>query len=575
MKRTLHPIVDDSKVEKMEKQKHFERKVKSLNMSTIQSVTSSSSTATGNSTVPNLSTVKPIQLRDYQMEHFRRTQAILEKFYFYVDGSEMGTGKTIIALAHSITHQLPIIVFCPLAARENWMVNAALYGVQIYNLPETGGVITYDTLRSRKGHQPKHGLLTRDDSGESPNFYATTLFTQIVRAGVLLIFDECQKLKNTSDQYRATKALMRQFYTVGGRSRAAFLSGTAMDKQEHAVNFLRMVGFIEQRNLYSKVRGETRFKGVEDLLTWAQRINPQALDEFMINNKFRATHSGSVEYVFNLFVSVIKPGIMSIMPSLQLQKDIKNGYYILTPDEEQEYRLAIHDLANATRYNPRTDTVITTKENMGTVTKALMRLQQTKIPAMIRVVREKIATPMFDANGNRLTPKFILFADYYEGVIDRLMEELAEFDPVELTGRLPEYRRNENISRFQEPNANCRLLIGNPLVGGLAVNLHDTTGLFPRFMYIMPGYRINELHQATGRIARLGLIGKATIRFFYGLCGVRENNILNALARKGETMQKVHLEQGAKFPNEYENEVEGGANKPVLDDVPETSNLVT
>lgn len=531
-------------------------------MDTTQSVTSSHN---GNVLISH--NIQPLQLRDYQLEHFHRTQAILDRFYFYVDGSEMGTGKTFPALAHAITRNLPMLVICPLAARENWMINAALYGVQLYNLPETGGVITYDTLRSRKGHQPKHGLLVRDDSGDTPAFYATTLFTQIVRAGVLLVFDECQKLKNTSDQYRAAKSLMRQFYAVGGISRVAFLSGTTMDKQEHAVNFLRMVGFIEQRNLYSKVHGETRLEGVEDLHEWARRINPQALDEFMLANNFRANRIGAIEYVFKLFTTVIKPGIMSIMPSLQLQKDVKNGYYILSAEDEQEYRRAIADLANAVRYNPHTGAVFTTKENMGAITTALIRLQRSKVPALIRVVREKLSTVMYDNNGNLLTPKFIIFADYYEGVIDTLMEQLADFSPVELTGRLSERRRNENIALFQESNANCRILIGNPLVGGLAVNLHDTTGLFPRFMFIMPGYRINELHQATGRTARNGLIGKATIRFFYGLCGARENNILNALARKGETMQKVHLEQGAKFPNEYEEEIEGGRERPVLDDV--------
>lgn len=510
--------------------------------------------------IPNRTTYQQIVLRDYQVDHFRRTSAILDKFYFFIDGSEMGTGKTITTLAHAVTRQLPILVFCPLAARKTWIDNAARYGVKIYDLPKTGGVISYDSLRSRKERQPKHGLLIREEVEKgSPKFYATALFTQIVQNGVLLIFDECQKLKNTSDQYHAAKALIKQFYTIGGRSRVAFLSGTIMDKPEHAINFLRMIGFIDHRNLYSKIHGEVRLEGIEDLLNWAQRINPQALQEFMTNNRFNPTRSDSPEYVFKLFVSVIKPSVMSIMPSLQLQKDIKNGYYFLDPEDEDEYRNAVSDLASATRYNPYTGMVFTTKENMGAITTALVRIQKAKVSAMIRVVREKMNEPMFDANGNQLIPKFILFADYYDDVINRLLEELAEFNPLELTGRLSEDERNRNISLFQEPNANYRLLIGNPLVGGLSVNLHDTTGRFPRFMYIMPSYRINELHQATGRIARLGLVGKATIRFFYGLTrerDTRERSILNAMARKGAVLKRVHIEQGAKFPNEYENEYE-------------------
>ena len=498
-------------------------------------------------------TIQQLQLRERQVGHYQHTSKILNSFYFYVDGSEMGTGKTFIAAAHAIMRHLPVLIICPVAARQNWLDVCAMYGVSMYNLPETGGVITYDTLRSRKSHQPKHGLLYRDDSGETPLFFATTLFTQIVRAGVLVIFDECQKLKNTSDQYRAAKALMRQFYTVGGISRAGFLSGTAMDKPEQAVNFLRLVGFIEQRNLYSKVRGEVRLEGVEDLHRWARRVNPDALDRFMAIHPFKSTRQGAIDYVFQLFTDVIKPGVMSIMPSLHLDKCVKNGYYQLEPEDQEEYRCAISDLANAVRYNPVTDTVMRTKDNMGAITTAQIRSQNAKKRTMARKARQDLL--------HNPNCKVILYADYYE-VIESLLVSLAEFNPVELTGRITEARRNDNISRFQEQNLNCRLLIGNPLVGGMCVNLHDITGLFPRSMYIMPGYRINELHQATGRTARDGLIGSAIIRFFYGVSGSRENNILNALARKGEVMQKVHAEQGARFPNEYEDEREEGAESP-------------
>lgn len=494
--------------------------------------------------------IQPLQLRETQLAHFQRTSNILNKFYFYVDGSEMGTGKTYIAAGHAISRKLPVIIICPKAARQNWLDVCALYGVSFWNLPETGGVITYETLRSVKKHQPRHGLLQRDDSGDTPQFYATSTFAQIVQAGVLLIFDECQKLKNTSDQYHAAKALMRQIYHTGGLSRAAFLSGSSMDKPEQAKNFMRLVGFIEQRNLYSKIQGRVRLEGVDDLHIWAKRIDAEALQSFILAHPFKSTRVGSVDYVFQLYADVIRPGVMSIMPSLKLDKSVKNGYYRLEPQDELEYSQAIASLANAVFYNPETGTVIRTKENMGAITTAQIRLQKAKMNAMARKVRE-----ILTSNPNS---KVILYVDYYV-VIDYLLQALSEFNPLELTGRISENSRNDTISRFQEQNANHRLIIGNPIVGGLSVNLHDIVGLFPRYTYMMPGYRINELHQATGRTSRDGLIGRATIRFVYGLSGSRENNILSALARKGEVMQKIHVEQGALFPNEYESEFEEAA----------------
>lgn len=501
---------------------------------------------------------KPVlTLRPYQIEHYRRIMAILQKFYFFVDGSEMGRGKTFVAAAVALTMGVPVIVICPKTARATWVKVLTDYSVSVYNLPDTGGIITYESLRSTKNNQPKHGLLVREDGVEGVNFYATTTLAQIVKAGVLVIFDEFQKLKNNSDQHKAAKALLKQFYTQGGNSRFALLSGSAMDKEEHATNFLKLVGFIESRNLYSKIRGEIRLDGIQELYGWARKIDPAGTDRYIAENPFRGTRNDAISYVFGLFTQVIKPGIMSTMPNAEYngEKDVKNGYYVLDPDNEVAYRKACSDLAHSVRYNAAQGTVTMTKENMGAVTTALVNLQAAKQSTMARVGLEDLNKTFPTPSGEQRYCKLILFADYYD-TIDYLKEAFRQYNPVELTGRTSEAKRAEAVAAFQAPDYNCRVLIGNPLVGGLSVSLHDTTGLFPRVMYIMPNYRINECHQATGRIFRDGVVGRAKIRFFYGLSGSRENSVLNAIARKGQVMKEVHSEQGAKFPNEYEDEYE-------------------
>lgn len=505
-----------------------------------------------------VNTAQQLCIRPRQVEHLRRIIKILSSFYFYIDGSKMGTGKTFIAAAVAIYFKLPVIVICPKAARKTWSDVLTTYGISQYDLPETGGIITYDTLRSRKGCQPSHGLLVREDSKDGVRFYATTLFNEIVRNRVFLIFDESQKLKNTSDQYKAAKALIQQFYVVGGNSRFALLSGSIIDKPEQAINILRMVGFIKSRNLYTKPgRGQIRLDGVEDLHNWARYINKQATDNFIITHPFKSTREGSVNYVFQLFIEVIRPGIMSIMPAGDTSGyvDIKNGYYVLEKEDEEKYKVALVNLARAVKYNPHTETVIRDQKSMGAVTNALRSIQEAKMKAMVRKALEALNKEMYNENGQRLTPKVALFADYYS-VIDFLLKQLAQYNPVEVTGRLDEYTRNYNIELFQQHNANVCLLIGNPLACGISINLHDTSGLFPRIVYIMPGYRINDLHQTTGRFDRDGLIGIAYIRFFYGLSGSRETSILSAELNKGKILQTTHIEQGAKFPNQYEDDYE-------------------
>lgn len=510
----------------------------------------------------NSAPILPLNLKVHQLAHYQRILDILSRFYFYADGSEMGTGKTYVAAAIAITLKLPVIVVCPVAARQTWIDVFRAHGVTTYNLPETGGVFSYESLRSKKGYQPKHGLLTRDDTGTNPIFYPTTLFVQLVQAGVLVIFDECQKLKNNGSQNHAAKALVRQVYAIGGRSRLAFLSGSALDKEVHAINFLRMAGFITSRNLYSKVRGEIRLEGIQELYDWARRINATATDAFISSHQYPSNKQDATSLVFNLFTSVIKPGVMSIMPRPQYagRKDVKNGHYLLDEQDDIDYQRGISQLAEAVRYNPEREMAFQTKDSMGSVTLALIAIQTAKMRCMLRLARKELAKTPVNENGERLYPKVILYADYYE-VIDFLLQELQEFAPLELTGRLSESVRNTNISLFQEKNSNHRVMIANPLAGGMAVSLHDTDGHYPRIMFIMPGYRINEIHQATGRTFRDGVIGTAVIRFVYGISAssLREDRILTAMARKGETMKKMHSEQsgyGMKFPNEYEDEYE-------------------
>ena len=509
---------------------------------------------------PVVSTVEPLRLLPRQVEAFHKGEAILDKFYFYMAGSEPGAGKTFEAGAHALQRKLPVIVVCPLSASPVWEKFITQYGLSLYNLPETGGIVTYESLRSTKGHQPKHGLLVREDSETAGvSFYATTMFSAIISSGVLLIFDECQKVKNNSDQHKAVKALLKQFYFQDirkSRSRFALLSGTIVDKQEHVVNFMKLVGFVEAPKLYSKYGGEVRLEGIQEVHNWATLIDREATSRFIAQHPFQATRAGSVEHVYKLFLEVIKPAIMTTMPSMQLSKDIKNGFYVLEPGDELKYKQACSSLARAVGYNPNQGTVMMTKENLGAVTKSLVLLQKAKVKAMIRVAKDLLNTPVPGSNGQMVYRKVLLYADYYE-VMDELHEAFRDYGTVELSGRIkkPEDRAL-NVDLFQTQNHNTRVLIGNPIVGGVAVSLHDTTGYFPRVLLMMPNYLVSAEYQATGRIAREGLVGTAVSRLFYGLSGARENSLLNAIARKGEILSEVHKEQGAKFPNEYENEYE-------------------
>ena len=530
----------------------------------------------------------PLVLRDYQVPHFEKIMSILDRQFFCVDGSEMGLGKTVVSIKVAMARALPLVVVAPVAARAVWFNELNKYQCPYYNL-HGGPVLTYEGLRGTAAHHPHHGLLTRSDvttlfEGKMTTittFQPTPMLNAMIDAGVLFIFDESHNIKNTSDQTDAARAIIGAIYARGGRSRFMLNSGTAMDKAEQVITFLRTIMFIRHRALYTLINGVLKMTGIAELNEWALRINPDAARLFIATRMSPAprTKAAAHKYVTDMFLEVLKPWIMSIMvrPANKIaEKDIRNCYYSLAEDNNNRYRQGLVALSRAVRYDPTTGSVTQSKRSMGDVTKALIQIQEAKVPAMIRVARQLLSTP--DENG--LWRKVILFADYIrapktaapgeKGVIEQLMEGLKDFAPLELTGRISEKKRAEIVAKFQETNHTHRLLIAHPKVGGIAISLHDLDGRFPRYMLIMPGYRINELHQATGRIYRDGVKGTARIRFFYGLSGDAETSILSALMRKGKFMGALHSEQkegGMIFPDEYPTDIEAGASREAISDI--------
>jgi predicted kinase len=82
------------------------------------------------------------------------------------------------------------------------------------------------------------------------------------------------------------------------------------------------------------------------------------------------------------------------------------------------------------------------------------------------------------------------------------------------TGRYEEYRRLENVRRFQ--SGEMRVLIGTISSGGTGLNLDDTTGRNPREMVIMtaPLSFINAM-QGLGRIVRANTKSRSVAHFVY------------------------------------------------------------
>src|SRR5207248_1679744 len=140
-----------------------------------------------------MSEIEPLHLLDHQVDHFHRCHQNLLAYPGYIDNSETGAGKTVVAMALAITLKLDLFVVCPMIVIPTWTDTAARYGVGIVE------VINFESLRSTYGHQPQHGYVYRSDAeNEETTFVVTEKFIDLLKSkNILLVIDELHHVKNT------------------------------------------------------------------------------------------------------------------------------------------------------------------------------------------------------------------------------------------------------------------------------------------------------------------------------------------------------------------------------------------
>jgi len=502
--------------------------------------------------VPATVEVKELVLRPWQTAWAERAHNILLRNHGYIDTSRMGSGKTYVTLWLARMFGFRLIIVCPVIMIDVWRRTAAEYEVPVLD------IISYQSLRSQKNHQPKHGYLDRHDNiteggTHQVSFTPSRAYLNLVEQGVMVVCDEIQNIKNNSAQYKACNALLRPIISVGGRSRFGLLSGTPFDKEEHAVNLLKLIGYIRAHRLYNYIR-ETRelvLEGMQELIDACRFINAQETDRVLSEIPLVKGKMNHLCYV--LYTRVIKASISGAMPApttIRGQFDVKNGFYNMSADRAEQLRAAIDELAQAVRFNERTGTAEIRADNIGAVTTALVHIENAKVDDFARV-----ATGILTADRRNK----VIISVNYTTTIEEIRNLLIMFDPLILNGQIPSVKRGAVVRLFNE-NPNRRVLIMNTAVGGVGISLHDTTGNAPRFMLMSPSYKLLDITQAAGRIYRDGTLSDAVVRMFYGRgAGGMETNILTAMARKTQVLRGTledavtrDLILAGDYPNEEE-----------------------
>jgi superfamily II DNA or RNA helicase len=494
---------------------------------------------------------KDIFLYPNQVPHVESLTTILKRSHVAFDMSMMGAGKTYTSTQLAkILHFPKIVVICPCTVQAKWE------DMKKYN-PNFFRVLSYQTLRSRKGSTPIHGLLNRYDNEEdgSVTFTPTPLLEEVCKEGCFFIFDEAQNIKNKNDQWLACKTITYHIIKSGGTSRFLLLSGTPIDKEEHAINLMQMMGIIRHPKLYVYNSEENILKlfGTQELINFCKFVNKDKTEDFLKRIRFE---KDSVRHnCYLLFQQIVKPSITASMPPPKLKVNIecKNGYYnIVNKDDEASLQKAIASLNVATRYNESTNDVNIQMDSMGSITRALMKIEDSKVSTFIRIGKETLT--------EYKNSKIGIFVNYSSS-LEKLEEAFKEYNPIVLHGRIPTMKRQKLIDEFQKFDLSRRVILSNLQVCSTGVDLDDQSpeGLFPRYAFASPNYVILNLHQLTRRFLRMDSKSNSVFRFVYGKCDKREMSILNALAKKTNVMKEtleLQAEHQILFPGEYDEDVE-------------------
>jgi superfamily II DNA or RNA helicase len=515
-----------------------------------------------------------LRLRDYQLEHFEQVKVVLGRSYCAVDNSSTGRGKTIVALSVANHLDLPIVVVTPVTTIEAWQ-RAHAECIPPDHPSKLIRIMGYEALRgvARVGmglRSMKHGLLMRKDvrigSKVVTTFTPTLALKQLVSTGALFVFDEFHNLKNLSSQNKAAAAISRLVHdevrrNPATRARCMMLSATPLDKVEHAVNFIKLMGLTKQPMLasYNPQTREMQPGAIEELRTEAMAINPIKTIEVMgtfgfygidAHNWNTTSLKRARAIAYELYVRVILPFMSSAMPPAEAPRFVRRGFFeIRDAENKRKVTEAVEDLRGAARFNEQKQSVVLNGDtNWGAITKALMDLEVAQIADMCRVAISRLQSEM----GLK-----VILAMGYKITIDKARRALraAGFaDVAELSGDVPPTERQAEIDRFNTTDS-CRAMVMTTQTGGIGINLHDTQGGRKRVMYIMPDYKVISIHQCVGRIFRYGALSSGEAYVFYSQHeGGAAANIMASLAKKSVVIRSVlsgEENKAQELPGEY------------------------
>ena len=399
------------------------------------------------------------KLFDWQEAHARKLSDALTVFGYAKDGSDTGTGKTVVALSVAKDLGLTPFVVCPKSVVPSWKE-----WIQKFYPSSTNYVLNYESLvRGKTEYYKRKG--------------SQRLWT-LHPERVLLIFDEDHRCKGAKSE----NAKMM----IAAKSRGLITLSLGATSCNSPIE-MRALGYLlemhDDRGWWNWCLKNGCKRGTFGGLTFTG--NKSALKR--IHDHIYKEGRGSRLKITDLPPGSFPDGVV-----------IPEGYDVGSTNEiEKIYHDLWVKLEEIESKKSDDDNPLTLQ------LRARQEVELLKVPVL-----EELARDALEADNSVVI--FVNFRETLEALLRRL-SGTHEISVIE--GSQSGVARDLEVKRFQRDES--RICLVTTQAGGTGLSLHDVNGKHPRVSLISPSFSAIDLKQALGRIHRAGAQSPAVQKIIF------------------------------------------------------------
>lgn len=467
-----------------------------------------------------------LKLWPEQVEAYDKICKIIDYSYVFANNTPAGGGKTEMCIKLALDYGLRIVLVTERNIIHQWRTRCLKYGIHFLG-------ITYAALRGSSTFKPDFRFLNFVGRDGKDGYEASSEFDRMAKDGILLVFDEYHRLKNSSTQHYAACELIHRIVDCGFPSRVALLSASPSTSKKDSYRLIKLLGITNKSQAVSYIPGSGHIiKGLSDVVKKAKELDENFSVDLSNINSFVAEQICEKAYsdVFRRYLAVAAE--KRIPPS---GSDIKNGIYDIgiydnTHEQREKIQKALTELSEAIDDSGNIQYTLAEKAGKD--------LQHAKIVPCISAAENTLRT---------IKNSKVIVVMYYVNDLEFVTRALRNYGSACIRGGTKNV--DQIIDKFQENSDDLRVLVCQVNVTCVGLNLDDIYGNRPRYMYIIPNHNFINLYQCKDRIYRGTTKSLATVRFVYLKGYESEIKIMDRLMQKKQQLKR-YVPDGVivKFP---------------------------